>query len=92
MSQYSMYVAHGQYTLIYEGGAECPKCRYTTQLKESGSQLKNNGPVEYWQYECGKLTAEVARLRALLKEWFDDDYDGAELLIRTGKALKGDGE
>lgn len=45
-----------------------------------------------WQAECGKLTAEVARLRALLQEWFDDDYDGAELLIRTGKALEGSGE
>jgi hypothetical protein len=26
-------------------------------------------------------------MAALLKEWYDDDYDGAELLSRSGEAL-----
>jgi hypothetical protein len=40
-----------------------------------------------WKQGYERARAEAAELVALLQEWYDDEYDGADLLTRTGEAL-----
>jgi predicted RNase H-like nuclease (RuvC/YqgF family) len=40
------------------------------------------------EVEVEKVEIERDRLESLLKEWFDDNYEGTDLLIRTGEALE----
>lgn len=39
------------------------------------------------QSQLTQAQADVAELVVLLQEWYDDEYDGPELLTRTGEAL-----
>lgn len=44
--------------------------------------------ANHMREENERLRADLSRAIEVLKEWYDDNYDGAELLITTGKLLE----